>query len=92
MVKSIFLLKKARPGVTTAQAKFKKPINDCSSSRVTFFLFAIILYANLSFNFTSLSSGILITIFSESSSSPKTVIEVVGKTVFFLIYRQANIG
>ena len=34
-VRSISRRKKARPGVTTEQQKFNRPINDCSSRNVT---------------------------------------------------------
>ena len=80
MVKSIRRRKKARPGCITEHAKFKSPISDCNSRRVTFLRCrnSKIVVTHLS----SLSYGNLASFKTVSNSMPTKERVVDGPKVF----------
>lgn len=80
IVRSISLRRKARPGRITEQAKFKRPINDCNSSKVT-----ILRWRNWEINWVhllSLSWGKRASDWTVSSSIPAKERVVEGPQVF----------
>ena len=79
-VKSIKCIKNARPGTSTAQAKWSKPVKDWISLRVTFRRLR-----NSEINFLHLSSlfcGSRASVSTQSNSMPAKVMVVDGPIVF----------
>ena len=79
-VKSIRRLKKARPGLMTEQAKFKRPLRDCTSFKVTFLRW--IKSEIREIHFPILSRGRRASKKMESNSIPANDMIVEGPQVF----------
>ena len=80
LVRSMRRRRKARPGITTEQAKFNSPIKDCSSFNCTFF--RVINDETRALHLTILSAGKRACIRTVSSSIPAKLRTLCGPAVF----------